>query len=813
MTRSQWTTVLAGASMAALTVAIHSAAWAADTPTDPATATASSKGPGQAGQLQEVLVTAEKRSTNVQRTPAAVRAILPEVLTRAGVNDVSQLNKVAPDVSITRVNQGAVVDIRGVESQANNPTAENAVAVLINGADLSKQQALQGFLYDLSRVEVLKGPQGTLYGRNSNGGVINILTNPASLSGFSAAGEVEVGSYRALRTEGDVNMPLGDKVALRAAFQTQSHDGYMKSGMDDENEQSGRVSLLVKPDGNQTFKLVADYSHDTSRQDLAVFNITGVHPGVTNVYVPSNPRDDTFYAGPSGQPSPYHRESTMGGLTGQYDYAFSNVTWTTIASYRTYQGDTVAPSNPGSGPLQVAPNGLSYVGGERSAIVLDYTSYSIETRLASNNSKSLQWLAGVYLFSDVDKGYQAGYAGVSPTTYPTPLVKFGNGGELARTAAVFGQATWTPAGIDRLHLTLGGRLDVDDKSDKDIYTDNWTVSKTGVYTPAPVWIAGGGAPLPTGSAVSFLLPQAEHTFRSATYKAGVSYDVTNQSLLYASISTGFKAGGFGYGPGLNPQVGPIFQPETITAYEFGSKNRFFDNRLQINFEAWYYDYHNFQTNVVMYTCGPSPVPHSTNVLCAQPPVITNASAGRATYKGATLSSELKITRDDLLQAQLSVISAEYGNYIIPGAPLGYTLVPGQYATYQAASQPSINLTNTGVANVPRSSGVATYTHTFRDVLGGAIDLQGHLQYRGSDLLNVAQDSTYGRVFTTDRAWVMGDLSIRYLPDSGRWSLTVYDRNVTDALHPVAARYLPNIHAWSEAFFPPRTIGAILAAKF
>jgi len=103
-------------------------------------------------------------------------------------------------------------------------------------------------LYDLANIEVLEGPQGTIYGRNSNGGTINILTNPAVLGRTTAGAEVEVGDYDLLRTSAYANLPLTDTLAARAAFQTQSHSGYMQSGLDDENEQSGRLSLMWKPD-------------------------------------------------------------------------------------------------------------------------------------------------------------------------------------------------------------------------------------------------------------------------------------------------------------------------------------------------------------------------------------------------------------------------------------------------------------------------------------------------------------------------------------------------------------------------------------
>ncbi|HWF00786.1 MAG TPA: TonB-dependent receptor [Caulobacteraceae bacterium] len=740
---------------------------AAPAPADP---------PGQAAsgtQLQEVLVTAEKRETNLQRTPDPIRAVSYGDLVRAGATELSDIGKVMPDVKITRVNQGAVVDIRGVSSAANNPTSDAAVAVEVNGADLAKQQALQGFLFDLQRIEVLKGPQGTLYGRNSNGGTINIITAKPSLGGMSAEAEVEYGSYDLLRAEGSVNLPLGDDLALRAAFQTIGRKGYMKSGLDDENEQSGRLSLLWKPTDRLSFSVVGDYYRDASISDLATFNITAKQPGV-NIYVPSNPRDDTFYDTVPGAKGvqPFHRNAIMQGVTAQADYDLGFATWTTVAAYRDFNSNAMTPNNIGQGAPTLAPDGKIYPGGARSFVPMSYRSESLESRLGSTSFKSLQWVAGLYLFRETDSGTQVGYADLTTTT---PAIEIANPYELTQSAAVFGQFTYTPPGLDRLHLTLGGRLNLDNKEVKGIFTRI------------------GTTPFPYNS----YLPEASHTWRAATYKAGGSYDLTDKSLVYADVSTGFKSGGYGYGPGINPKQGPIYAPETITAYEIGSKNRFLDNRLQINLEAWYYDYGNFQTNLIMYACSP---------VCGGIPVLTVASAGQATYKGAEIGGEYQITDHDLLKTTFTAISARYDTYVTQ-APAGFSLVPTRTRTPVLAD----SISGTDIPGVPRWSGVISYSHTF-DVFGGTLQPQFDAQLRGPVLLNLTDDPVYGRVLTSDHAWIMGDVSLRYTPIGRAWSLTAYVRNVADALHPVAARYSAQIHAWNEAFFPPRTIGVIFIAN-
>ncbi|MDB5418980.1 MAG: hypothetical protein JWP50_2399 [Phenylobacterium sp.] len=766
MASFNWKRALMAASATVSVTAWQTAAHAAAAEAVPAATAAA------AGELETVVVTAEKRETNLQRTPDAIRAVSNEDLVRAGAAEISSIGKVVPDVKITRVNQGAVVDIRGVSSAGNNPTSEAAVAVMIDGADLAKQQALQGFLFDLERVEILKGPQGTLYGRNSNGGTINIITARPHLDGPSAEGQVEYGNYNLLRTEGSVNMPLSDTVAVRAAFQTIAHDGYMKSGLDDENEQSARLSLLWKPDDKQSLRLVGDYSRNNSISDLATFNVTAKQPGVA-IYVPSDPRDDTFYNTVKGS-QPFHRSSTMSGLTGQYDRDLGFATWTTLAAYRFFTSDAVTPNNIGQGPIAVAPDGKSYPSGARSYVPLKYMSYSLESRLTSTETAPLQWVVGLYLFRDKNSGTQIGYADLTTTT---PSIEVANPYEVAEAAAVFGQVTYTPDAINRLHLTLGGRFNVDHKDVKGIFTRQ------------------GTTPFPYNS----YLPEASHTWRAGTYKAGVSYDVSDQSLLYANVSTGFKSGGYGYGPGLVPSEGPIYKPETITAFEVGSKNRFFGNRVQVNLEAWYYDYKNFQTNLILYACNPR---------CGGgPPVLTVASAGAATYKGATAGVEYQITDHDLFKTNFSVISATYDTFVTV-APAGYSLVPTRTTTAVLTN----SISGTSIPGVPQWSGVATYSHTFEDVWGGSLDAQIDGQFRGPVLLNLSDDSTYGRIFTRDHSWAMGDVSIRYTPHGNAWSLTGYVHNFTDGLHPVSGRYSPQIHAWNEAFFPPRTFGMIFKAK-
>ena len=736
--------------------------------------TATQAGAG-AGELQEVVVTAERRATDIQKTPVAVEAVTDQALVNAGADDLENIQKVAPDLEVTRQAAGATVAIRGVYTVDNSPTSETAVGVYFDNAFLSKSQGLEGFLFDVQRVEVDKGPQGTLFGADTNGGAVNIIPNRAQLgSNISGEGEVEYGSYDTLRTEGWVNMPMTDTFAVRGAFQTLSHEGYMDSGLDDEDLHSGRLSALWEPSGRDTFTLVGDYSTDSSLDDEAVQNVIGVEPvakAATNIYVPSNPRNDTFYYGSVNSPTgsfPWHRDSLMQGLTAQNDFDAGFATWTTVLAYRHFNiGPSINPNNVTQGDLALAPDGVISPGAARNWVPLYYQSYSVETRLASNNAaQPLQWVAGIYLYQDHDSGTMIGY---SDTVSTVPSIQIANPYELAQSGAVFGQLTYTPAALPKLHITVGGRGDQEHKTVKNIFTQFGTLP------------------------VAAVIPEADHTWGAGTYRGELSYDLTANSMLYADTATGFKAGGYGYGPGVNAKIGPIYEPEKITAYEFGSKNRFLDQTLQVNLEAWYYKYSDYLTNVVEFGAG-SPLP-----------VLTVESAGQATYKGATADIQWLATHDDQLDAVFSWLYGRYGTYYHYAGP-GFSLAPGPVAVTTQ------NWSGTPITNVPDWTGTVSYVHTWPGVLGGSLQGEVDSQLRGHVVLDYEFDGSTP-LELTDGAWAMFDLALQYQPDGANWYVRAYAHNITNAIQPVNGTINTTTWAELEAWFPPRIIGVIVSGRF
>jgi len=685
------------------------------------------------GQLSEIVVTAQKREESLQRAPVAVTAVAQDTLVRAGVNNIMELSRVAPDVRVTRTAAGANIAIRGIVSADTSPTSETPNAVHIDGAYLPKPTGLEGFFYDIARIEVLKGPQGTLYGRNASGGAINIVTNRPTFD-FAAKGEVEVGNYDLIRTTGALNVPINDTLATRFAFQTLNRSGYYKSGLDAADQTGGRFEALWKPNERQTLFFSADLEK-IGGKGSGSSNLIGViaaprGPGDPNTIIP-DPRDDTRFYG-NAERNRYDTQSA--GMSLQYDQDLGFATLTVQGAYRDINSDNwIAAGSP--------------LGGINHAVAKT-DAFTGEVRLTSNETLPLQYVVGAFAFTGRNAGYMQTF---STTTAVVPQLGFLNPYERANSYAAFGQATYTPPSIGQLHLTAGVRYTYDDKK-----ADTATQFALNPYT----------------------LMHNTASWDAVTYKAGVSFDVTPQSLLYADISTGYKAGGFAYG------ATPLYDPERITAYQIGSKNRFFGNRLQLNLEGWIYDYKNYETNIAYFNA------NGIN--------LTVTNAGAAKYYGASLESEFLVTPRDRLAMNVTYLHARYGQYDLnvkyPGLGLS-------------------NYTGTTIPGVPMWQGTASYTHTW-DLGGGDLDAQIAMQYRGHTLLSTTATNTPNAVYITDDAWATFDVSVRYTPIRSKWNVTGYVRNIENEDNLLGAGYSNNTFGYvTGSFNAPRTFGVIVGASF
>ncbi|MDB5583137.1 MAG: hypothetical protein JWR80_8313 [Bradyrhizobium sp.] len=754
-------------------------------PTDPAAAV--DKGPVG---IDDIIVTAEKREDSLQHVPVAINAVTGNALKEAGINSLLDIVRLAPEVRITRVGPGSSIQLRGVFT--SDGTAEPPNAIAIDGAPIQRSTAFTGLLYDLQRIEILKGPQGTLYGRNSSGGAINFITNKPVFRA-EGSGELEFGNYNTLRATGVVNVPIGAKLAVRAAFQFYSHDGYYKSGLDDADERSGRIELLWKPTDRDSLLVTGDLELVGGRGSGVQTIIGrflgpqgGNNKGIAFV-IATDLRDDRASY---GEVNPYTFSSRNRGFMVQADHDFDFATLTVQFADRLFKLEPISPANflnadyasvPGTGPAggtTTSPNApffnaaLPY--GGRSYVPSSIHSDAVEVRLTSRDKTPLQWVIGVNglwsLNNDVSNQYPT-----QTSLIPSTIVQ--NQHNITHSQAVFGQATWTPAGLDRLHLTAGIRYTADQKSAV-------LATYIGNGITAPVLQTPG-------------IQNLSNAWHAVTTRFAVDYNITNAIMIYASRATGYKAGGFAFGSS------PIYNPEHNTAYEAGLKSRFFDNRLQLNIGAYTYHYTDFE-QVISYAIG-----NTTSRMN------TVANAGEANMRGFEVDLQVLPTSHDKISISVAAENAKYGVNIPPIPPYSAT-----GTTPATTNTLPLDLSNTHIPGVADYSGRASYQHSF-DLAGGTLDFMASTDFRGKTLLSAANTNYPNATFPTAapafyfyaRPSAMFDASVRYTSRGGTWTLTGYIRNIANKIVYQSATVNGSVGLIGATLFAPRTFGGILSIRF
>ena len=738
---------------------------------------------GGTGGLAEIIVTAERRSESLQRTAVAVSAVSGDELINSGVSEAAGLSKLVPALQVQPTGGSSTsFFLRGVGTQAGNSFAENAVSFNFNGVFVGRPTAPAGTFYDLQRVEVVKGPQGTLYGRNATGGAINVLPNTPKLGEFSGNMTLEYGNYDNKRGTGAINIPLGDTVAFRLATQIVDRDGYLSDGYDDEKGEAFRASLLIEPSPDWSMLLVGDY-----------FNQGGQGPG--NVLIPtatfSAPRlsdriggsDPIAQAAAAVAARPLPGNPFCGGPGNlvnsgcvrlpQGDGFLDNTFWGVSA---TIEG------NLGFGTLTVLPayrrtetNFRTYLPGFLGEINDTAEQMSLEVRLNSNADQPLRYVIGAFYFSEDQSAENFFAQGDLSTQRFTPNLN-------TESIAAFGQFTYDLT--DTLRLVAGGRYTKEDKSQ---------------FTRS----ASGGRPGPVNPPLSAPFTGAL-SFEKFTWKAGVEWDAAPASLVYANVATGFKTGGFFV---ANPPDN-TFAPEKLTAYTLGTKNRFLGNRMQINVEAFYWDYTDQQVTFVGGI-------RTANGTFANGGVTVNA--GKSRIYGAEVEFAYQLFDNGQFTANVQYLNGKYNslqtaNFSGPGNPIP----TGCVVTGSRLANPGINNARffdtdcSGKPTVQSPKWVANlgYEHTFD--LGGDMKLIAGARTNISSgyFLNVnfQQNERQGSFMTSDLLLTLQG------PDA-RWSLTGYVNNVENETIFARAGNRPILNISYATLRPPRTYGVRLGFNF
>lgn len=746
----------------------------------PAPAAADSEQDGTG--LADIVVTAERRSESLQRTALAVSAITGDDLTKSGVTDAAGIGRLVPALQVQPSGGSTSFFLRGVGTQSGNSFAENAVSFNFNGVFVSRPTAPAGAFYDLQRVEVVKGPQGTLYGRNATGGAINVLPNRPKLEELSGDIMLEYGNYDAKKGAGAINIPLGSTVALRLATQIVDRNGYLSDGYDDERGEAARASLLIQPSSDWSMLLVGDYfkQHGKGSGEVLIPTATFAAPALDQRVGGSDPRSvaaigayaATVTAPPfCGGAGGFVRSGCIltPGTDGYQDIRFWGVSAT-------------VEGNMGFGKLTVIPayrrteaDYRTYLPGFLGQVRDDSDQMSLEVRLSSNAEQRLRYVLGLFYFNEAQDTDNYFSQGKLSTTRFTPRLK-------TESKAVFGQLTYDLA--PTLRLVAGGRYTKETKSQ---VTSSAAGGLPGVINP------------PLGP--SF---RGDLAFEKFTWKAGVEWDAGPRSLVYANVATGFKTGGFF----VASPPDNTFAPERLTAYTLGTKNRFLDNRLQVNLEAFYWDYKDQQVTFVGGV-------RAGNGIFAQGG--TTVNAGKSRMYGAELELQFAPTKADRLAANIQYLDGKYdslltANFSNTGAalPTGCTVVGSRLANPGVNNARFYDTDCSGKPTVqsPKWTANLNYEHTF--ALGGDLGLTAgaRTSLSSSYYLNVNfQENERQGAFMTSDAYLT-------LEGPGRaWSLTGFINNIEDKVIFARTGNRPVLNFSYATLRPPRTYGVRVGYRF
>jgi iron complex outermembrane receptor protein len=514
-------------------------------------------------QLEQVVVIADKQPIDLQRAPESITSLSATTLAIANIVSPDDLNGFVPGLTLSpNEGENRVASIRGIGNEANqNGSAQPGVAYHVDGIYIASAYALSGDFLDVDRIEVLRGPQGTVFGQNSTGGSLNLITRQPDLNASSGYATVGGGTYDLFRGEAALNVPVLDTLAVRLAVLEVTHDGFAEATavpgyphgypLDNENTLTARLAALWKPAENFSLKLAADYT-----------NVNENDPAQKSLFDPDpDPRRLT-----QDYPGTLTMDSQIYSATATWDV--SGITIKDIASYQKVQDEH-------SFDRDRLTYDLSPIHDLNPVMENDVRSYTEELNISSNTSSALQWIAGAFYLHSSLKTCEL----ETNTTVGVPVpqdcltlepdvslndIAFQTASTSTRASwSLFGQSSYAFA--SRYRLIAGVR-----------YTNDHDSSTVSDYYNA------FGAPT-----------HDSLTSKGFTGKVSFEDDLTLENMLYATWSTGLKPGG----ANLNqtPILAPlVFQPEHVTSYEVGSKNRFLDNTVQLNLSGYYYAYKNLQ---------------------------------------------------------------------------------------------------------------------------------------------------------------------------------------------------------------------------
>ncbi len=733
-------------------------------------------------QLGEILVTAQRREANVQDAPLAISAFGASQLNAQRTLSFEDLAQQATSLSFTALSPlDQEFNIRGItNTRLDSPSADQSIGIFVDDVYVGRSGLFNFDLYDIERVEVVRGPQGVLLGRNVVGGALSIITAAPS---FTTGGALNVsyGAYDELLLRGHVTGGITESIAARVSFQVRQRDGFNQDilhdvDLDDVDSEQLRLQLLFSPkDSDFRARLIFDYTNDKSNgfhsvaidgpqagsgpwsaARVAIGNIRGRPLGLRES-LPEWPR----YAGDNAD-TPQQLSRTAWGTTLRLDQGLGDVaTISSITGYRSgkafnvYDQTGIGPDN---GFGVISPTLFSFPVNERERI----KQFSQEIRVVSERKETgFEWIIGGYFQRDTVNKIDRFWAEV-PAPVPTLSGESSWDNEARnRSYALFGEIGYrfSPA----LRVVAGLRY-ANDKKEGTVTGlavrtgDKFNPNDTTALTPlAPTFAQGTGFTTDYGQSWSQWTPQVTAEFKP-----------TDDLLFYATYSTGYKGGGFEDDPANAAAARSGYDPETVDNFEVGAKLELFDNRVRFNVAAFNMRYRNLQVTQTNQDC-----------LCN----ITD-NAADAKIKGVEIEATVALTNWLTINGAYTLLDTEYVDFI---DSLG-----------RDSSGNFLQRTPKWQYNI--GANVNTDFFGWKDGLSANVNYnrQGKLFWAPD---NIQFENPYGQL----------NARVSLTPNEGRFTMSVWGRNLTDTV------YRTNIIAFFgdevSRLGAPVTYGAEIGFKF
>jgi iron complex outermembrane receptor protein len=736
------------------------------------------------GAVETVVVTAERRSEDIQAVPISIQAFTAKQITDLGIKSSIDISQFTPNVDIALVagngNQ-PIITIRGIGLNDYDTNNAGPNGVYLDDVYLSSPASQTFQTFDLDRIEVLKGPQGTLYGRNTSGGAINFISVKPS-DDFTGNFHAEYGAYGTYQLEGAIGGQITDGLDGRIAVVHNGSGGYTRNAFtgnreNGANNYAGRAQLQWKPIDDLTVLLnvhggsvanrPAEYRHLGSLDpvDFSPCSVTRVfsnNSDCVDIFGYGTPKN--FYGGAYNRLD--HLKVHNFGASLRGDYVLGDITFTSLSAFE--HNDKIHPED-----TDTSPNRLLEINfGVRNS------TFTQEFR-ADWNTANNDLIGGLYYLDENLHQNQPIFILLDFDKFFDPIFGPNSGDGIAQIAtdqskqitdsyAAFIHDTYSVT--DQLKVTLGGRFTGESKSFQ--------------YSAGTTFQSGGMDHFPP---VTPILPPPGESFNkklsntSFNWLASVNYHFTDDIMAYASVSTGFKSGGFNGSfigatnppdPVLvNEQLQPV-KPEQVTAYEIGEKASLYDGRLIINGSLFYSDYRNEQVFILV----PIAPLLATNFL---------KNAKKAHMQGADLEVIGRPIDNLTLSATLGLLDSKIdSNEFIAGTIAD----PIFDHNHQLPLSPHVTL--------------STYADYKCPVWDGTLDLQFSANYKSHQFFDLINSP-----FLTQRAFWLENARIGYTFDDNQWEVAGFVRNISGEKYFLDIFDLSFVGFYQGILGAPRTYGA------